>query len=322
MEQIMRRTDWHCDTITALTAEETLTSNQKSITVDGLVQSNTSLQCFAAFIPCRRDGMYVPYDDLTHQFLSIHERYQNALKSNSSALQKVLTYNDYRNTREHGCCGCLFTLEDGGLIGTEMERIRMLWEHDIRLITLTWNFENSLGYPNTNIKKDNEKTLTPFGREAVRYMEETGIIVDVSHLNDGGFYDVASIATKPFVASHSNARAICNHPRNLTDDMIRVIANKGGIIGLNFYYAFLQTKPSDDVSRVNDMVNHVWHIYQTGGEDVLAMGSDFDGISGTLEIASPIDCDKLYTALHKKGMSLNVLEKMWEKNTERVLREI
>lgn len=321
MEQIIKRTDWHCDTITALTGEETLNYNQKSVTVDGLIRSDTALQCFAAFIPCRRNNVCVPDNDLMHQFMEIHTKYQNALKSNSGALERVLSYEDYKKARETGQCGCLFTLEDGGVIGTELERIKTLWEHDIRLITLTWNYENALGYPNTTNKRENEKTLTPFGREAVRCMEETGIIVDVSHLNDGGFYDVASIAKKPFVASHSNARAVCNHPRNLTDDMIRIIAANGGIIGLNFYYAFLQANHHDDVSRITDMVNHVWHIYQTGGEDVLAMGSDFDGISGTLEIAAPTDCEKLCEALRAKGMTWNVIEKMWERNTERVIKE-
>ncbi len=119
------------------------------------------------------------------------------------------------------------------------------------MMTLTWNFENSIGFGNKRITKngefagyvpDKENGLKPFGFEVVEKMEELGMIVDVSHMSDAGIYDIIDVAKRPFVASHSNARAVCNHARNLTDDMIKKMADKGCISGLNFYPSFyLQT---------------------------------------------------------------------------------
>lgn len=130
---------------------------------------------------------------------------------------------------------------------------------------------------------------------------------------------MARRSKKPFIASHSNARAVTSHPRNLTDEMIRAIAEKGGVIGLNFCPGFLSSR---NISTINGMLRHIHHIYQVGGEDVLALGSDLDGISGRIQLDS---CDKiplLAGALKRYKMSDRVLEKMWNKNALRVFREV
>ena len=160
--------------------------------------------------------------------------------------------------------------------------------------------------------------LKSFGKRMVEEMNELGMIVDVSHLSDGGFWDVAKISKKPFVASHSNARAVTNHPRNLTDSMIRTIAEKGGVIGINFCPSFLSDKK---ISTINGLLRHIYHIYQVGGEDVLALGSDLDGISGKIQLDG---CDKislLAESLKRYRMSDRVLEKMWYKNALRVFHD-
>ena len=159
----------------------------------------------------------------------------------------------------------------------------------------------------------------PLGIEAVQEMNRLGILVDVSHLSDAGFWDVQKYSKKPFVASHSNARSVTGHPRNLTDEMIRAVAESGGIIGLNFAPDFLG---EGGASRVSDMARHVLHIREKGGSGVLALGSDFDGIGGTLEIGGPDQFVLLWEALRKAGMSETELEGMWYGNGARVLREV
>ena len=155
-------------------------------------------------------------------------------------------------------------------------------------------------------------------------MEELGIIPDVSHLSDSGFYDVYAHTTKPFVASHSNARALCKHTRNLTDDMIRKIGERGGVIGLNYCPVFLDDKEvyGDNESTVRLMAEHARYITDRGGMDVLGLGSDFDGIEGKLEME---DCSKLqllYEALRHAGFTESETEKIFNGNVLRVYREI
>ncbi len=158
-------------------------------------------------------------------------------------------------------------LEDDGAVET---RLDALAEAGVRMVTLTWNGPNALGSGN-----DAADGLTAFGRVAVRELERRRIAVDVSHLNDAGFKDVCAVADRPFAASHSNARAICGHPRNLADWQLRELADRGGVAGLNFCRDFLSQTHADPMP--DDVLRHVDHVLETAGEDVLALGSDYDG---------------------------------------------
>ena len=158
-------------------------------------------------------------------------------------------------------------LEDDGAAET---RLDALAEAGVRMVTLTWNGPNALGSGN-----DTADGLTGFGRSCVRELELRGIIVDVSHLNDAGFKDVCAVADRPFAASHSNARAVCGHPRNLADWQLRELADAGGVAGLNFCRDFLSQTHADPMP--DDVLRHVDHVLETAGEDVLALGSDYDG---------------------------------------------
>lgn len=207
-----------------------------------------------------------------------------------------------------------------------IENLENMYNKGVRLITLTWNHENCLGYPNSENKYVMAKGLKKTGIEAVLRMNELGIIVDVSHLSDGGFYQVAELmakAKRPFIASHSNARAVTGHQRNMTDNMIRVLADNGGIMGLNLSPHFLNDiEPKNGSSRIADMVRHILHIRSVGGAEVLAIGSDFDGIEGQLQVKNPPDFEMLWSALEKAGVSNRELEKIWQGNGLRVLSEV
>ena len=139
-----------------------------------------------------------------------------------------------------------------------------------RMLTLTWNGENELAGGSAATGG-----LKPFGREALRELERCDIVADVSHLNDESFWNVVKAARRPLVATHSNSRKICNVPRNLTDDQFRCLAQQGGLVGLNFFTGFLREDAKS--ARLEDILRHAEHFLNLGGEDVLALGSDFDG---------------------------------------------
>jgi membrane dipeptidase len=151
-------------------------------------------------------------------------------------------------------------------------------------------------------------------------MEEQGIIVDVSHLSDAGFWDVAAITKNPFVASHSNARSICPHKRNLSDAQIRTIGERGGVIGLNFADDFLEKDPTN--LTWDSFIRNIKHMIKMGGEDVLALGSDFDGIptNPLIPHAGAVPC--LFEVMEQNGIPASVIDKMAGANALRVMKEV
>ncbi len=149
-------------------------------------------------------------------------------------------------------------------------------------------------------------------------MNKLKMIIDVSHLSDGGFYDVVKHSKSPFVASHSNARAITDHPRNLTDEMIKILSNKGGVMGINFEKTFLG---QSEEGKLSEMIAHIKHIKNVGGIDSICIGSDFDGIETPSEIKSSDEIEKLINALEKESFHESEIEKILYKNALRVIKE-
>lgn len=240
-------------------------------------------------------------------------------------LAKVCSYKELKQNEAEGKISAFLTVEEGGVLNGHTGRVKELYERGVRLITPMWNYENCLGYPNSADVSVMSKGLKTFGIEAVEQMSELGMIIDVSHASDGTFEDILTYTKKAdrsqgmVVASHSNCRALCRHPRNLTDDMIRKLAEAGGISGLNFYGYFLN---ENGASRICDMAEHILHMIKIGGSEFPAIGTDFDGFDGVevLEISKAEEMEKLWEALKKKGIAESQLDKIWCGNTERILR--
>lgn len=313
--------DLHCDTVTMLHfPKENLKNNKRMVDISGMREGGALVQCFSAFVPT---GLYPkPVRNFMawKKFCRISGKKDRLLELHSEELYPVLTASDIWKCRENGKIGALFTIEDAGVVGSRPDRLEEAYRRGVRIASLIWNHENTLGYPNSRKPDIMQKGLKPFGTEMVEKMNELGIVVDVSHLSDGGFWDVAGISKKPFIASHSNSRAMTDHPRNMSDEMIRALAERGGVMGLNFAPAFLQEQGKE--SRIEDMVRHILHIRNVGGSGVLALGSDFDGITGTLEINTPAKMPRLADALKKAGISGSELEAMWSGNVCRVFAEV
>ena len=324
----MKFIDLHCDTLSilALSDEEiSLKSTDKtSVDFERLKKGNALAQFFAIYLPSEATYERLkkePMDDDEYILKSV-KILKEAIEENPDLIAMAYNAEDIKRNKAEGKMSAILTIEDGRSIEGKLEKIKQYYDLGVRLITLTWNHENSLGYPNSKDPEIMKKGLKAFGIEAIEYMNDLGIIVDVSHLSDGGFYDVARVSKRPFIASHSNARAISPHQRNLTDEMIKIISDKGGVVGLNFCPPFLNQDAKGQDSTIELMVKHLNHIRNVGGEDVIALGSDLDGIGGNLEIDS---CDKiplLFKALEKAGWSSRLIEKLAYENALRVIGDV
>lgn len=324
----MQYIDLHCDTLAQayLKDRKSMTSMPGDmVDVERLKMGNALAQFFAIFLlPPGEEKMIngrIPTDDEYIQALV--EIMHNTVNENPDAIGLVKAMKDFEENQRNGKASAILTIEDGRSVDGKMEKLEKYYDMGIRLISLLWNAENCFGAPTSTNPEIMKKGLTTFGRDAVARMDELGMIVDVSHLSDGGFYDVADICKGPFVASHSNCREIKNHPRNLTNDMIKVLANKGGVAGINFFGFFLNDKPAPFESRLEDMVAHIKHLYRYGGEDCIAIGTDFDGIQGEhFDVGSPDQMYHLFDGLGKAGFSSSQIEKIAYGNALRVMKSV
>lgn len=330
----MKVVDMHCDTIMAIYQASKknevieLQANDLNISVEKMKQGDYLAQCFAMFVPLAK---------VENAFETVNEMidiFYNELDKNSDTLALALNYEDIIKNQEMGKMSAILTIEEGGTTKSNLHFLRNIYRLGVRMITLTWNYENGIGFPNFTKKPDGsldhqtpniKDGLTPEGILMVQEMERLGMIIDVSHLSDAGFYDVLKYTTKPFVASHSNARGQCNHVRNMSDDMIKAFASRGCVMGINYAAAFLEEEPEDKthfMSTVDNMIKHIQYIKDLVGIDYIGLGSDFDGISQNLEMKDASQLNKLESAMISAGFSKEEIEKVFYKNVLRVFREI
>lgn len=309
--------DFHCDTVYKLWAEdssETLSENSLSVDIGRLCRIGAKAQCFAVF---------TPYDSHTEipfweRMKAIHGRFVKEIENAGGMVRQA-----FRSSDMGAGVSAVLTIEDLGPLEGSAERFGEILSWRARIASLTWNWENAYAYPNSTNPEVMGMGLKEKGFEVLEMMKEHDMICDVSHLSDGGFWDVVKSGVK-VVATHSNARAVTDCSRNLTDEMLRAVADRGGIVGLNFCPSFLCSYPdgtpkAEHFSRVSDMLRHIRHVYNVAGEDVLALGTDFDGIGGTLEIPGVEKLPMLRDAMVDAGFASSVVDKFWEKNGLRVL---
>lgn len=311
----MQIIDLHCDTAMNFVRnkEYGIRSNPYAISLEKMKKANSIAQFFACFVYLNKEGN--PYNAYHNMVMEL----KNQIKANDDLIRIARNYDEFKKNEELGLISGFLTIEEGGVLGGSIDNLHRVYNDGVRLITLTWNFENEIGFPGCDLNA-REKGLKEFGIEIVSAMNELGMIIDVSHLSDGGFYDVVKFSKKPFVASHSNARSVCNHGRNITDNMIKSLAEKGGVIGINYEQEFISNK---GVTTVEDIISHIKHIYNVAGIDVIALGSDFDGInSKDYEIKDIADMEKLVQGLYSSGFKEKDIEKICYKNTLRVIKDV
>ena len=207
---------------------------------------------------------------------------------------------DYRDAKENEC-EFLLSVEGCDLLANSLDALNTWRQMGIRIAALTWNHENCVGTPAV---LNQAEPLKPFGKQAALAMRDLGIAVDVSHLNERGFYDLLDMGIVP-LASHSCCRALCAHARNLSDRQLRDLFTVGGYVGVNFYPLFLSETGKADLDTVCD---HVLHMLSLGGKGHIGFGSDFDGIENKPDgLDGPHCFPALLDALRKKGVEEDVL---------------
>ena len=320
----MKVIDMHCDTMKAILDNRdenryvNLKKNGFSVDIEKMKQGDYMLQVFAAFTNMGEG------DTLVNCLRTI-DLFHDEIKANSQDIGIVLSYDDILKNIEQNKMSALLSIEEGACCKGDLGILRNFYRLGVRMMTLTWNYENELGFPNEiiNNKLVCDRGLKDRGFEFIEEMENLGIIIDVSHLSDAGFYDILNNTKKPFVASHSNARSICNHRRNMTDDMIKKLADRGGVMGLNFYSNFLNENTKfSDLSKLDDMIKHLKHIKNIGGIEVIGLGSDFDGIDCKVEIENASKMQILAEKIKKEGFTEDEVEQIFYKNVLNLFKEI
>ncbi len=266
---LQRYFDLHCDTITHF---ESLTADDAAFSLDHLPENAVWAQCCAVFVPDALRG-----EDAIRYYEHARDTLYREAEQNADRIALCRTAKDVENAFESGRNATILTVESGAALAGDLSRIEKLWNDGVRAMTLVWNGENELGCG----QSDPDRGLTDFGRDCIREMEHFGMLVDVSHLSDRGFRDVCETAKRPFIATHSNARAVCPHRRNLTDEQILEIVRRGGLIGLNYCRDFLGGDEPEWFYR------HVEHFLALGAEKALALGSDYDGAEIPAYLAGP-----------------------------------
>ena len=251
--------------------------------------------------------------------LQMIDAFYSELNKNSDKIALCTGFADILRTHSEGKISALLSIEGGEPLDGDLGVLRMLYKLGVRLLTLTHSPRNRLG--DGCGEEGSKGGLTTFGAQVIEEMNKLGMIVDVSHLNERGFWDVIKITKSPIIASHSNARALCDHTRNLTDDQIKALAESDGVIGVTFVRRFLG-KDVDTVT-VNNVLDHIDHIVKLVGVDHVGIGSDYDGIDQApkgLEDVTKVP--NITRGLVYRGYSNDDIEKILGANFLRVFRKI
>ncbi len=345
----MKFFDLHCDTIQKIVEEgyDFRTSSELHVNLSGIISSNLVAQVFACFV--HGSGRFEnafhagnAYIDAIEELIKTHND-KLVLTTSSEMLSRSLESGDKT--------AVIIAIEGATPLMGKVEELEHFYKRGVRLLTIAWDDNEFCG-----TVFGNNSGLTKLGESLIHYCNELGVIVDVSHASDKAFYDIAAITKIPFMASHSNAREICPNNRNLSDDMIRVIAKRGGVIGLVFGSGFIspeyyqkekanrdrvikglrdKTMTFQDAKEISAktmvgladaplvlLVEHAKHILNVGGEDCLGLGSDFDGVDSLPQgITGVQSLPLLVMEMEKQGIPSRVTEKICYQNVHRFFCE-
>lgn len=305
--------DLHCDTLTNCIYKntpgvDTLNDPARVLALSRLPRGVRWAQLFAVFLPDALHGK-----DAIRFFDAACADFDRQMAKYAALAMPCRGAADMERAWAAGKTAAFLSVENGGALAGELSRIALLKERGVCAVTLTWNGENELGSGHKT-----PRGLTDAGRAAVRELERCGILVDVSHLNDAGLADVLDTAEKPLLATHSNARAVCAHARNLTDAQIRELVRRGCLIGLNYFGTFVR---DGGVRGYDDLYRHVAHFFALGAQRSLALGSDFDGAAMPPCFDTPEKAAGFYEYLLARGISRADADGIFYANARAFLRK-
>lgn len=307
--------DLHCDTLTFgegdsnAGAHDALDHPARTLSLSKMPAGLRWAQCFAIFVPDRLRGQAAV--DYCESYIDL---FDGQMRRFSDVISPCRSFDELERAFSGGKFAAILTVEGGAALAGDPSRAKALAARGVRMLTLTWNGANELASGH-----DTGGGLTGPGRLAVRALEENNIIIDVSHLNDRGFDELCEIAQKPFVASHSNARRVCGHPRNLTDLQTDEIIRRRGLIGLNFYIHFLRR--DGRVKSLDDVYRHAAYFLSRGAKDCLALGSDYDGADMPACLDSSEKSLDLFEYFLRRGISEQIADAVFYTNAHRFFQD-
>ena len=267
--------DCHCDTLTELyNKNASLYENEQHFDIKRQIALGGGLQFCAIYVPTE----VFRYQGGLRYTLCLLDKYNQEIKKlheNGIDVLQVRTAEDAGNVLKHKAA-TLLAIEEGGAIDGSLEALRCLYELGVRAMTLTWSNRNDIA-DGINEEATGSR-LTLFGKQVVAEMHRLGMLVDVSHISTAGFWSVIETSTKPIIATHSNAKSLCSHPRNLNDEQIKALAQNGGLAGITFAGQFLEEDWRN--ACIESVYKHIDYMLNLiGNDDHIGFGSDFDGIS-------------------------------------------
>jgi membrane dipeptidase len=307
--------DLHCDTLSALLFAKraalpySLRKNDLHIDLEKLRAADCRLQVFALF--CDSAVSKNPLCDLLCQA----ELFHRLTERNADRVTYTPDLPSLRRANAQRRIGAILSLEDAGVCGADLTLLSLFYRLGVRIATLTWNHKNALAAP-----RGADEGVSARGFAFLEEAQRLGILVDVSHLSDKGTLELLSRTRAPVIASHSNARALCPHPRNLTDEMIRGIGACGGVIGINLYPPFLH--PKESLANADAFCAQALYLSKIGGMECVALGTDFDGFGNSDAFPSAASLAVLPDALARHGFDDAQIEAILFGNAMRVLRTV
>ena len=303
----MKLFDLHCDTIGECYKNKlSLRRSVLNVSLDKAKEIERYTQVFAVWIPDELRGK-----SATDYFNNVCDYYYKELE-----LGKDLIVNFADAKKDEKRVKAILAIEGGAALAGDTENIYKVYEKGVRILTLTWNAKNEIA---SGAFCENGG-LTSFGKDVLKRMEKLKMVIDVSHLNRESFFDVAENTTLPFIASHSNADIVetnAGRKRNLTDEQIEIIKERNGLIGLNFYKEFLDV---DNKTGVDALKVHLDYLLNKGCENIIALGSDFDGCDLSEGITGLESMESVYNSLINDGFSKNLIDDLFYNNAERFFR--
>ncbi len=296
--------DLHCDTIyQCMLKGQALWENRLALSLSKGRGFGRWCQTFALFIPDGYRGR-----DAVSFYERLLDTYRAELSRNLPRISHCDCAEEIKTALSEGKCASILAVEGGAALGGDVERVDTLYNDGVRMMTLTWNGDNELA----SGVKGSGGGLTELGKEAIERMGRVGMLCDLSHLNERGFWEVAEMGVTPLIATHSNLKSVCDHPRNLTDEQFVAICRSGGVMGINFYRDFLGGGAFEKIYA------NVCRALELGGEEHIAFGSDFDGAQMDYCINSVDKTDNLCDYLLSKGIDEDVLKKLCFDNAFRI----
>ena len=312
--------DTHCDTLMQFMPQRRSESpprrlgersDRGHIDLPRLVEGGVDCQTFAIYT-----GERVNQPGALLTALQMVDVFNRECAANEGIVH-VCSYDEIFEANKSGKVAAILSIEGAEPLMGDLSVLRVFYKLGVRMLSFTWNWRTP--FADGLAAKRAESKLTDLGVEAIRETERLGIVYDVSHLSDSCFWDVVEVKKGPFIASHSNCRAVCDHQRNLTDDMIKALADHGGVMGMNFAPAFVDKEKA----TVEKLVDHIDHIVDLVGPDHVGLGSDFDGIRTTPEGLEDVSkMPNITRELVRRGYSDDDIKKILGGNHLRVFKEV